>query len=40
MARMKAFGDALCQPVDLALFGLLGVLIVESGQDVLLVQPF
>lgn len=40
VAVVEALGDVLRQLLDLALLGLLGVLVVEAGQDVLLVQAF
>lgn len=38
VAVVEAFGDVLRQLLDLVLLGLLGVLVIEAGQDVLLVE--
>jgi hypothetical protein len=39
MAIVETLGDLLREPLDLALLGLLSLVVVEAGQDVLLVQP-
>lgn len=38
VALVEALRDALCQALDLALLGALGLLVVEARQDVFLVQ--
>lgn len=39
VALVKPLGDLLCQVLDLALLGPLGLLVIEAREDVLLVQP-